>query len=272
LESHEIKDSKHLSELATGSLMNIIDKRVNNDRSQNNQNQIRQARWGIAGAAAGFAVREVVQHYSHGLLGNGSGRKTGALQEESGSIDSTNSIVPTAIETVPSASTSDTIPQAGSSTTTSVPETTTGASTEEVTPSPSDPTERPESSVLDASAEEALPSADDDSIVTPAEETVLGKTTPVSPEVEQVDTSTLKVLDGKGFEDSIQSQYGLSDAQSHEAFMAMKPHLANQEGIYGDYLISAPGDMTLNPQAAHALQQYLLSLESDELNELPQAA
>lgn len=98
---------------------------------------------------------------------------------------------------------------------------------------------------------------------------------PIPPEIPAINPLdqqvTLHVPSGQGFENSIQEQFGLSDAQSYEAFMAMKPHLSGQINTYienGDIRISAPGDMLLNPQASFALQQYLQQVNAESLTEL----
>jgi|GEM_PF-5463550 len=84
-----------------------------------------------------------------------------------------------------------------------------------------------------------------------------------APPLEPAIPSGLEVPQGKGFEDALQQQYGLTDAQAHEAFSQMKDQIAGSPGTYTegtDVRISQSGVFELNPAARAELEEYLRSI------------
>jgi hypothetical protein len=93
---------------------------------------------------------------------------------------------------------------------------------------------------------------------------------PTIPEIEiDSENITLSGVDsGDGFQGVLKDQYGLDNDQSWQAYLAIKPHLADQDGVYsmggGNFGLSSSADLQLNAQASAALRHYIDSLEDDD--------
>lgn len=75
-------------------------------------------------------------------------------------------------------------------------------------------------------------------------------------------SEVLNVPQGKGFEDAIQQQYGLTDSQSREMYVHMEPALRGMQGTYemaqGIGIVQA-GALRLNEEAVRLAEEYLKS-------------
>jgi hypothetical protein len=224
--------NSELGSAITSSLFDVIDTRVESDQKKNRKSLAFVLGSVALGTIAGSVINNVIFDKSAGT------GTSGSTTTESGSGNSSSTTL------LERPSTSSTVSESSPS---SVPNPT------ETTVSPGSVTD----STSPASVPEVVPT------VAPIENIPV-----VNPLEQQV---TLHVPSGQGFENSIQEQFGLSDAQSYEAFTAMKPHLEGQINTYienGDIRISSPGDMLLNPQASLALQQYLAQVNAESLTEL----
>jgi hypothetical protein len=86
-------------------------------------------------------------------------------------------------------------------------------------------------------------------------------------------TGSINVLDGDGFEDSLQNQFNLTDEQARDAYETIRPYITGQPGTYevnGDIRIAEPGVFRFNEQAQTALEEYLRNLQHSSVESLPE--
>lgn len=92
-----------------------------------------------------------------------------------------------------------------------------------------------------------------------------------TPEVApNLDTIQINVNQNDGFQQVFKNQYGLNDQQSWQAYLAVKPHLGDQAGVYtfgDDFRLSGIGPLELNPQASGALRDFLETIEDEDILE-----
>jgi hypothetical protein len=226
-------------------LLDMIDYRVDSDQAKNRKTLAKILGATVIGVTAGAILHSIFE--SNGSGGSG----------HTGGSPTTEHTSPTTGPT-----TTDHVTTTSSPRPTSVPNSTTS----------------PSNSVPRGTGNSKLPPTRGNSNTPTPTDGTGGNVDPTATSPTQVmplpETSVLHVPNGQGFENSIQQQFGLSDAQSHEAFMAMKPYLNGQSNTYmqgSDIRISVAGDMQLNPQASAALQNYLKTL-SETTEGLPETA